>query len=348
MLHHSVQAIYEQIREQHARGAYGTIEEGLPPGTQDSDIRQRQQGQPGQPGQQTRKMLQDPKQAMKGAADTLSDAVQQVAVAANMEDNMIRGQAPAPFKETQPRKPMQTPQEKARRGKVLNALGDDLDQNEDGQIDQEALQNIKGTAGRQVAEHMITDENFTKNLSQHLKGENKDPERVTMLFTEAVHRMRIEDYNKSLKAIQEHFSDAVGPVVEFTLDIIKGDLSAIVEGQTPEQISENLAKRLAGLGVASAVSLVAEAKKGDDIDTTKTNDEEDIDGYEERNDKNKKELEEAKKRRAKILKKGAPKEPDAPAGHTKDLEETTKTSCAVGNAVFTTEQRDELLDGIFG
>lgn len=348
MFHHSVQAIYEQIREQHARGAYGTIEEGLPPGTQRSDIRHQQSQQGQEASLSPQQMVQDPKQAMQGAADTLSDAVQQVAVAANMENDMIRGQAPAPFKETQARKPMQTPQEKSRRGRVLNKLGDELDPSEDGKIDPGFLQNIKGTAGRQVAEHMITDENFTKNLSQHLKGENKDPERVTMLFTEAVHRMRIEGYSKSLKAIQEHFSDAVAPVVEFTLDIIKGDLSAIVEGQTPEQISENLAKRLAGLGVASAVSLVAEAKKGDDIDTIRTNDEEDIDGYEERNDKNKKELEEAKKRRAKILKKGAPKEPDAPAGHTKDLEDTTKTSCAVGNAVFTTEQRDELLDGIFG
>lgn len=447
-MHSSVQHIYDQIRAQHMKGKYGTIEEGLPAGSQDSD--QQDKGMRASPTQMSRAAV-NPKEAMAKAGQDVAAAVANVATAANMANDKAQGKAPAPLSNAQPRQAQPTPQDKMRAQKTIQKVGQELDPDEDGTPN---LNENQTTAAKQVAEKMITNDDFTANMALHLT-EHQDPDRVTMLFLESIERARIETPETALKAILEHFDDDAKPVVEFVMDIISGDLSAIVEGDTPETISEGLAKKLAGLGLAAALGTGAyqgmkgvhdsleggmldrkaqtqhimnlddetsavntnraqivklasalaplskrESLGGDGQDrtaaqaylrqlTSRVNmgrmtpdaavrmvnrryDAEDLqddlqsyfesieeaempykedgefenpDGNTPQNDGIEDEHKKAEKRRREKLGKNAV---DAPAGHTDDLDKTTKTSDDVQKSVFTNEAREELLDGIFG
>lgn len=439
-----VNEVYEQIRNNFEAAKPVAINEGLPPGTQESE--------PGaQPVQRTnsrqkQQMAANPQQAMDSAAEQISQGVEQVALAANMQNDSSKGEPPEPFREAQPSKPKATPQDKQRVQKVLNKLGQKLDPSEDGVPELDALFGRHQEAGMQVAEHMITDQQFAEKLSCHLV-EEQSPERVTMLFTEAIQRLHNDDYNTVRDAICTHFNTAAKPVVEFVLDMANGDLSTIMEGETPEQISEGLAKRLAGLGVAAALGggvmgqsvdhpvpqatapqqetrteatvkeptntapIVADMARNvrqgslggmqqnrtqaqvflhrvqDRVSSGKMTPDEGVDAirnryeisdntieqlhnlfspiseqegietmskneegvtFEEKNKRNEKELLEASRRREKALKKGTKEDPDAPAGHTKDVEATTQNTQTIDKCVFTCEQRERILDEIFG
>lgn len=455
MLNESVQFIFDQIRAKHA-AKYGVISEGLPPGTQDDEI----SSQKGSLNSNTaQRMSNDPKRSMQDAGKKIAAAVQQAAMAANAKDNQDKGLPPANVRNAQPKPAKATPQDKNRRQKVLSKLAQNLDDNEDGQIDKNIPQQLKehqDTAGRQVATHMITDANFTGNLAKYLK-EEQTQERVSALLIEGISRLPVDGLDKTIQVIKEHFDSDIHPVVEFVLDIANGDLSSIVEGQTPEQISEGLAKKLAALGIAGALGMGAmHMGKGQDAaakptaqpqrteqSTTNFNDlkvnrnltqtayrlarlakreslggaamgnqraaavlrtlsayvqrgrmtpdqaiqrlsrDYNIDdgmtetlqsffgtlvsedcslteratmdgtgkGEKDTNAKNDEvddEVAKAIKRREKALKDMGKGGPDAPAGHTDNTDETTQTSKAVNNTIFTVEQRQELLDGIFG
>lgn len=242
-MHSSVQHIYDQIRAQHEHGSYGTIEEGLPAGSQDSD---QPSGQVN--ATQVGRAATDPKKAMAQAGDAVAQAVTQAAVAANMANDKAQGKAPANLRNAQPKDAVKTPQEKMRAQQTINNLGQDLDPDEDGEPNLN-----ESTAAKQVATQMITDNDFTANMALHLT-EGQDPDRVTMLFLESIERCRLESPETALASILEHFDDEAKPVVEFVMDIISGDLSAIVEGDTPETISEGLAKKLAALGIAASMA----------------------------------------------------------------------------------------------